>query len=65
MSQRKSKRFYKKRKVILKGEQKFKSKSHNIFSEEINKVILSSNDDKRLQSIDLLNKQNIQKCFYV
>ena len=26
---------------------------HNVFSEEINKIALSSNDDKRMQSIDL------------
>ena len=26
----------------------------NIFAEEINKIALSSNDDKRLQSIDLV-----------
>ena len=27
-------------------------KSHNIFAEEVNKIALSSNDDKRMQSID-------------
>ena len=25
---------------------------HNVFTEEINKIILSSNDDKRMRSID-------------
>ena len=25
---------------------------HNIFTDKINKIILSSNDDKRMQSID-------------
>ena len=27
---------------------------HNVFTEEINKIALSSNDDKRMQSIDLI-----------
>ena len=27
---------------------------HNVFTEEINKTALSSNDDKRMQSIDLI-----------
>ena len=30
----------------------FKSEKHNVFTEEINKIALSSNDDKRMQSID-------------
>ena len=39
-------------KLILKTRQRFKSKSHNAFTEEINKIALSSNDDKRIQAID-------------
>ena len=39
-------------KLILKTRQIFKSKSHNAFTEEINKIALSSNDDKRIQAID-------------
>ena len=31
----------------------FKSERHNNFTEEINKVALSLNDDKRMQSTDL------------
>ena len=37
---------------ILRTEQRFKSETHNAFTEEINKIALSSNDDKRMQSID-------------
>ena len=33
-------------------QQRFKSKRHNFFTEEINKIALSSNDDKRIQSIN-------------
>ena len=36
----------------MKTQQRFKSESHNDFAEEINKITLSSNDDKRIQSID-------------
>ena len=39
-------------KVILKTQQRFKSEGKNVFTEEINKVVLSSKDDKRMQSID-------------
>ena len=35
-------------------QQRFKSERHNVFTEEINKIALSSNDDKRMQSIDLI-----------
>ena len=33
-------------KVVLKSQQKFKSKEHNVYTEEANKTALSSNDDK-------------------
>ena len=35
-------------KLILKAQQRFKSERHNVFTEEINKIALSSNDDKRM-----------------
>ena len=41
-----------KNQIILKSQQKFKSKAHNVYTEEINKVGLSSNNDKRLQIFD-------------
>ena len=37
---------------ILKSQQRFKSDYHNVYTEEINKIALSSNDDKRLQTCD-------------
>ena len=30
------------------------SETHNVFTEEMNKIDSSSNDDKRMQSIDLI-----------
>ena len=37
---------------MLKTQLRFKSERHNVFTKEINKIALSSNDDKRMQSID-------------
>ena len=39
-------------KIILKSQKRFKSDSHEIYTEEINKIALSSSDDKRLQTSD-------------
>ena len=39
-------------KLILKLQQKFKSDHHNVYTEKINKIALSSNDDKSLQISD-------------
>ena len=39
---------------MLKTQQRFKHERHNAFTEEINKIALSLNDDKRMQSIDLI-----------
>ena len=38
--------------IILRSELKFKSEVQNVFTEEINKIVLSFNDDKRLQSFN-------------
>ena len=40
----------------MKTKQRFKSKRHNVFTEEINKIVVCSNDDKRMQSINLIEK---------
>ena len=47
-----NKEFIKTNKLILKAEQRFRSEKHNVFTEEINKIALSSNDDKNMKSID-------------
>ena len=44
--------FVKKIKLILKTQQRFKSERHNVFTVEINKISLNSNDEKRMQSTD-------------
>ena len=44
--------FIKNNKLILKTQQRFENEKHNVFTEEVNKNALSSNDDERMQSID-------------
>ena len=39
-------------KIILKSQQRFKSDCHNVYTKQMNKVALSSNDDKRLQTFE-------------
>ena len=39
-------------KITLKWQQRFKSDHHVVYTEEFNKIALSSNDDKRLQTFD-------------
>ena len=39
-----------KNEIILKSQQRFKSEALNVYTEEINKIALSSNDDKRLKT---------------
>ena len=38
--------------VILKSQQRFISKKHDVYTENINKIVLSNNDDKRIVSTD-------------
>ena len=38
--------------VILKSQQRFRSDHHKAYTEEVNKIALSSDDDKRLQTFD-------------
>ena len=39
-------------KLILKSQQIFRSEKHIVFAEEVEKIALSTNDDKRMQLID-------------
>ena len=38
--------------VIKKSQQRLRSNHHRFYTEEVNKIALSSNDDKRLQTFD-------------
>ena len=39
-------------KIILKSQQRFESDCYHVCTKQINKIALSSNDDKRLQILD-------------
>ena len=39
-------------KTILKSQQRFKSDYHKVYTEKVNTIALSSNDDTRLQTFD-------------
>ena len=41
-----------KNEIILKSKQRFKSEANCVYTEEVNKITQSSNDDKRLQTFD-------------
>ena len=38
--------------VIIRSQQRFRSHHHRVYTEEVNKIALSSNDDKRIQTFD-------------
>ena len=39
-------------KVLYRSQQRFRSDHHKVYTEEVNKIALSSNDDKRIQTFD-------------
>ena len=42
-------------KTILQSQLRFKSDHHDVYTEEVNKIAVNSNDDKRLQTFDSYN----------
>ena len=38
--------------IVVNSQQRFRSDHHNVYTEEVNKIALSSNDDKRLETFD-------------
>ena len=39
-------------KNVYRSQERFKSYNHDVYTEEVNKIVLSSNYDKRLQKFD-------------
>ena len=39
-------------KTVYRSQERFRSYYHDVYTEEVNKIPLSSNDDKRLQTFD-------------
>ena len=57
-----------KNKTILVSRLRFKSDHHNVYTEEINKIVISPNDGKRLQTFDgkhIHQEQMYLKCVRV
>ena len=46
------KKYLLKDEVILKSQQRFKSKKHDVYTKNVNKIVLINNDDKRIVSSD-------------
>ena len=55
------KKFIKTYKLILKPQQRFKSERHDVFIEEINKIVLSSNDDERMNQLILWKHMHLKR----
>ena len=36
----------------MRSQLRFKSDHHNVYTEEVNKIAINSNDDRRLQTLD-------------
>ena len=47
---------------MLKSQQRFKSKNHEVYMENINKIALSSNDDKRTEALDRITSYPYGYC---
>ena len=41
-----------KNKVLYRSQQRFSSDHHKVYTDEVNKIALSSNDDKKIQTFD-------------
>ena len=41
-----------KNKILYRSQQRFRIDNHKVYTEEVNKIALSSNDDKRIQTFD-------------
>ena len=52
-------------KIMLKSQQRFRSDHHVVCTEEVNKIALSSNDDKRLQTSDRITIYPYDIVWYV
>ena len=53
-------KFLESNKTMLRSQQRFRSELHNVFTRKINKVVLGTNDDKRIQTADA-----VTACSYV
>ena len=54
--------FIKNNRLILKSQQRFRIEKHNILTEEANKIASSANSDKRIQSINSIEKLDMEEA---
>ena len=54
--------FIKDNRLILKSQQRFRIEKHNILTEEANKIASSVNSDKRIQSINSIEKLDMEEA---
>ena len=54
--------FIKSNRLILKSQQRFRIEKHNILTEEANKIASSANSDKRIQSINSIEKLDMEEA---
>ena len=47
---------------MLKSQQRFKSENNEVYTENINKIALSSNDDKRIVALDRITSYPYAYC---
>ena len=47
---------------MLKSQQRFKNENHEVYTENINKIALSSNDDKRIVALDIITSYPYGYC---
>ena len=45
-----------KNEVLLRSQHRFRSDHHKVYTEEVNKIALSSNDDKRIRTFDKVTR---------
>ena len=50
-------------KTIMRSQLRFKSDHHDVYTEEVNKIALNSNDDKRLQTFDRITTYPYRKKY--
>ena len=49
-------------KPMLKSQQRFKSENHEVYTENINKIALSGNDEKRIVALDGITSDRYGYC---
>ena len=42
--------------TVYRSQERFKSYNHDVYTEDVNKIPLSNNDDKRIQTFDRIGK---------